>query len=235
MNKEEVITIKEFKDMEANFPMLSNSFNEKISELKKELYDTYTKKQIFRTETEMRLSVLNDYKHPTPAAKYWQCVKEQSGMFENLMTLSFEYRRNEIELLKSEKKIEETEDEFARMELEVDRDECLYKRSQFEQTGKDRARELEHWSRIKKELDNGSFDTKNPNTHQMESLPLRFQNQIKSMTPSTPASEAQNIIGLYKTAERHLGTENFEKLKNRKTIKIGKIQKSIKDIYLKPE
>ena len=41
-----------------------------IRELREELTDTWSKRQIFRTETEMRVSVLNDVKHPTPASKY---------------------------------------------------------------------------------------------------------------------------------------------------------------------
>ena len=40
-----------------------------------ELNDTWKKKQMFRTETEMRFSVLSDNKYPTKAAKYWQCVR----------------------------------------------------------------------------------------------------------------------------------------------------------------
>ena len=43
-----------------------------------ELRDTWTKKQMFRTQTEMEFSVLNDAKYPTNAAKYWQCVREQN-------------------------------------------------------------------------------------------------------------------------------------------------------------
>ncbi len=61
-----------------------------------ELRDTWTKKQMFRTETEMQFSVLNDAKYPTKAAKYWQCVREQNVFLENLMQLSFDYRRAEV-------------------------------------------------------------------------------------------------------------------------------------------
>ena len=50
-------------------------------QLLQECYDSWQKKQVYRTETEMRLSVLNDAKHPTPAAKYWQSVREQSVFF----------------------------------------------------------------------------------------------------------------------------------------------------------
>ena len=56
-----------------------------------ELRDTWTKKQMFRTETEARFSVLQDNRYPTKAAKYWQCVREQSSYLDNLMSLSFDY------------------------------------------------------------------------------------------------------------------------------------------------
>jgi hypothetical protein len=63
----------------------SNDFN-KLVAIKDELEDTWEKKQIFRTETEMRISVLNDAKFPTRAAKYWQAVREQNAFFENFFT-----------------------------------------------------------------------------------------------------------------------------------------------------
>ena len=61
-----------------------------------ELVDTWSKKQLFRTETEMRVGVLDDIRHPTNASKYWQAVREQSGMFENIIQSSFEIRRNKV-------------------------------------------------------------------------------------------------------------------------------------------
>jgi len=70
-----------------------------VKEFKKlipELQDTWMKKQMFRTETEMRFSVLSDNKYGTNAAKYWQSVREQNTYFENLMHLSFEYRKNDV-------------------------------------------------------------------------------------------------------------------------------------------
>ena len=68
---------------------LTNILDKKdVKEFKKlipELKDTWRKKQMFRTETEMRFSVLSDNKYPTRAAKYWQSVREQNTHFENLM------------------------------------------------------------------------------------------------------------------------------------------------------
>ena len=70
-----------------------------------ELRDTWTKKQMFRTETEARFSVLQDNRYPTKASKYWQCVREQSSYLDNLMHLSFDYRRNEAKITWLEKKL----------------------------------------------------------------------------------------------------------------------------------
>jgi len=74
-----------------------------VGEFKKmvpELQDNWAKKQMFRAETEMRFSVLSDNKYGSNASKYWQSVREQNTHFENLMHLSFEYRKNDVEIKK---------------------------------------------------------------------------------------------------------------------------------------
>ena len=96
--------------IEQETPNLNNLLSpEEVSDFKsmtEELRDTWTKKQMFRTETEMEFSVLNDAKYPTNAAKYWQCVREQNVFLENLMSLSFDYRRNEIKIKRLQQKME---------------------------------------------------------------------------------------------------------------------------------
>ena len=79
--KELVIT----DDLKPVLEMLTPADAGAIVELREELGDNWRKKQIFRTETEMRISVLNDAKHPTNASKYWQSVREQDAMFDALM------------------------------------------------------------------------------------------------------------------------------------------------------
>ena len=67
-----------------------------------------------------------------------------------------------------------------------------------------RIRELEHWSRIKGELDDGSFDT-TTKYHQFESS--RFENQAKALTPGSSASEVINIMGSDHTAKKYKALE----------------------------
>jgi len=173
-----------------------------LETVKEELNDTWTKRQIFRTETEMRISVLNDVKFPTNAAKYWQSVREQGVMFENLVTLSFEFRRNEIELERKQRELETITDELDRADLQVDIDECIYKKSNMEQVAKDRTREVEHWSRLKKEVNDGTFDTDNVDTHQLESYHKRFQFQAKLGVPNDDGGK--NLMSQLVTAQRVL-------------------------------
>jgi len=122
-----------------------------FKELTGELRDTWTKKQIFRTETEMRFSVLNDMKYPTPASKYWQCVREQNVYLENLMTLSFEYRRNEVKIKKLQEKLLTEEDALKKELYQIDIDEKNFSKASMQLTARDRMREIKLWSKLKKE------------------------------------------------------------------------------------
>jgi exonuclease VII large subunit len=155
----------------------------------------------------MRVSVLNDAKHPTNASKYWQSVREMSAHFDALMNLSFDLRKNTVENLRYNRQMEEyTEDpnanRFDIMELEIDIDRNLYDRSCMLQVAKDRVRELSLWSTIKKELDDNSFDAENVNTHQAESLHRYFENRVKSLNDSSAPGEIINAMGPYLSFNR---------------------------------
>lgn len=182
--------------------LLDESDFNKIVAIKDELKDTWTKKQIFRTETEMVVSVLNDSKHPTNASKYWQCVREQNVFFENIISMSFEYRRNDVEIKKLQKKILEETDELERELHEINLEEKLYAKSNMELIAKDRVREIELWSKLKSELDDGSFDTKDVNKHQINSLALTLQNRAKALGPGANPAEVTNVLGPLMTIER---------------------------------
>ena len=206
MSKELQIT----EDLKEIISVLNDEDAQTILSLKDELMDNWQKKQIFRTETEMRVSVLNDAKHPTNASKYWQSVREMSAHFDALMNLSFDLRKNTVDKLRLDKKIQDLlEDEelnrFDIMESNIDLDRNLYDRNCMLQVAKDRVRELSLWSRIKSELDNQTFDTKNVNTHQAESLHRYFENRVKSLNNASAPAEIQNAMGPYLS---------FNKMKN---------------------
>ena len=167
-----------------------------------ELRDTWTKKQMFRTETEMQFSVLNDAKYPTKAAKYWQCVREQNVFLENLMNLSFEYRRAEVKQKRLEQKLEKEEDPLKKELLQIDIDEKVYSKAAMQLGARDRRREIKLWSKFKKKFDDGSFDTKNVNTHQLNSYHLTMKNKAETLTQGSSQPEVFNVLGQLQSIER---------------------------------
>lgn len=160
-----------------------------------EISDAWDKNQIFRTETEARYAVLNDFKFPTKAAKYWQAVREQMVHFNELTTLSFDIRRKEIDLRENEEK-RASASGFELDRLNVDRDELLYSLASAKRVAKDRVREVMQWSQIKKEVNDGSFDDKDVNAHQKESLFKSVLNRAQVAPKDISAEERLSIDGL---------------------------------------
>ena len=167
-----------------------------------ELRDTWTKKQMFRTETEARFSVLQDNRYPTKAAKYWQCVREQSTYLDNLMALSFDYRRNDAKIKWLEKKIDKEEDEYKATKYQIDLDECRFGKASMEKTARHRMREIKMWSKLKKEFNDGSFNDKDVNQHQLESYGLQYAEKAKTLNQNSNESEVFNVMGQLQSLQR---------------------------------
>ena len=153
----------------------------------------------------MRVVVLNDGKFPTPAAKYWQSVREMSAHFDALMNLSFDMRKSDVERLKFERKMKEAElkgDMLEIMEIQIDLDQNLYNKACMEQVAHDRVSEIQTWSKIKSELDDGTFDAQNVNTHQAESLHHRLSFRASALNEHSDPSEVASVMGQLHTMER---------------------------------
>jgi len=176
-----------------------------VSEFKKmvpELQDNWAKKQMFRTETEMRFSVLSDNKYGNNASKYWQSVREQNTHFENLMHLSFEYRKNDVEIEKLQHKVKTEKDKFKKKMAKIELEEKLYGRAGMELTAKARMREISTWSKLKKEFNDGKFDDRDVNTHQAESYMHRLEQQKLTLTQGSSQPEVFNVLGQLETLKR---------------------------------
>ena len=192
--------------IEKEAPSLNNLLDpndvKEFKEMTSELRDTWTKKQVFRTETEMRMSVLQDAKYPTKASKYWQCVREQNVFLENLMSLSFDARRNEVKLKKLKQKLETEEDPLKRELLQIDIDEKTYSVAKMQLVARDRMREIKLWSTLKKEFNDGSFDDKDVNRHQLDSYAIIMKNKAETLTQGSSQPEVFNVLGQLQTIER---------------------------------
>ena len=196
--------IKELIEKEA--PNLNNILEpEDVSifkEMTEELRDTWTKKQMFRTETEMSFPVLNDAKYPTKAAKYWQCVREQNVFLENLMSLSFDYRRTEVKIKRLQEKLDNESHPLKKELIQIDIDEKIYNKASMQLVARDRMREIKLWSKFKKKFDDGSFDTKDVNTHQLHSYHLTMKNKAETLTEGSSQPEVFNVLGQLQSIER---------------------------------
>lgn len=178
-----------------------------------ELRDNYKKDNLFRTEVEMRFSVLDDGRHPTRGSKYWQSVREQKTHLLSLMELSFEYRENEVKIKQTLNKIEKEKDEFEKELLSIELDKKMWGRRNMEFEGGHRMRELKAWSKIKKELDDGSFNTKNVEAHQLETYQKVYRNKAAAINKSTPQGDVFNIYSQLQTVERILKEKELEQNK----------------------
>jgi hypothetical protein len=203
-------------------PHLNNMLDpdqvKQFKELTEELRDTWTKKQMFRTRTEMEFSVLNDAKFPTNGAKYWQCVREQSSHMQSLLSLSFEYRKNEIDLKKLEKKLKEEKDELEKGLIQVDIDEKTYYKANFQLEASHRMREISEWSRFKKSYNDGSFDAEDVDAHQLLSYKKTMRNRQRSLTPGSSQAEVFNVMGQMQTIERLEKEQKILRHKKKKAV-----------------
>jgi len=200
-----------------------------------ELQDTFEKRQIWRTETEMRISVLNDLHFPTPASKYWQCVREQGVFFENLAALAFDYRRNDIKIKRIEKEIEVLKCDIEKTlsdtwkkelrleEKQVDLEEARFKRTNMQVAAKDRVREIRLWSKIKDEMvtQDPNFDTKNVDSHQLISYAHSFANDAARVNENTPPADRINLEGKLLSAIREL---ELRGMLNPETVGVGYLE-----------
>ena len=216
--------------IEKEAPSLNNLLDpndvQEFKELTNELRDTWTKKQVFRTETEMRMSVLQDAKYPTKASKYWQCVREQNVFLENLMTLSFDARRNEIKIKRLQEKLLTEEDPLKKELFQIDIDEKIYSVANMQLIARDRMREIKLWSTLKKEFNDGSFDDKDVNSHQLDSYHLIMKNKAETLTSGSSQPEVFNVLGQLQTIERV--KKSGEMIYNKK-------EKLTNDLGAKPE
>jgi len=168
-----------------------------LSALGTELKETFKKSQMFRTRTEMEVSVLNNFKFPTASSKYWQSIREQNVMFNELVMLSYDYRKMLIEIKKHKRELVKEEDDLEKelIEMEIDKKSFLLKR--MEKVAHERIREIKHWSEIKerekKLMDKEEFEK--VDTHQLVSYTKRWIFQSMCMRGNESLPEKQNLMG----------------------------------------
>lgn len=169
--------------------------------LREDVEESFATAQVFRTETEMRVSVLGDFVHPTPDSKYWQAVREQDVHATELVHLSYEYRKRRIALRRLENQLEAESDALEAEAIALEIQHSDYLLSLMERQAYHRMREIALWKRIKSELrphlKHGIDDV---NAHQLETMRKRWANEARLVNDHTPPADARNILGLASSA-----------------------------------
>jgi hypothetical protein len=168
-----------------------------LSDIADELKETFIKVQVFRTRTEMEVSVLNETKFPTPAAKYWQAVREQNVMFQELVMLSYEYRKNMMEIKIVERDIAKEDDLLEKELLQIELERKRFIAKNQERTASARIAEIREWSDIKQReaAQMTSSELADVDNHQLISYTKRWINQAILMGNNGSPAERQNLLG----------------------------------------
>ena len=147
-----------------------------IDKNEKELEKAHNTNQHYRTETEMKASVLAKY--PSIEAKWWQSVREETMMLDNLTANSIDFmiKSGELELLKIE--LSEFDDSIIhKAKKKIKEAEIMMKKLQIfkvQQEAHYRAVEIKHWEKIKKKL------AKNIKAELMEDVELHQKESYKT-------------------------------------------------------
>ena len=143
----------------------------------------------------MEVSVLNDMNFPTPDAKYWQSQREQNVHFHELVMLSYDYRKNLVEIKKLERKLVSEKDDLEKELLQIEIEKLTFIARNQERTGKDRIREVREWHEIKERLiPQMAHSREDVNEHQLVSYTRRFIYQWIAMGESGSPGERQNLL-----------------------------------------
>lgn len=174
--------------------LLTDQQAEELAGLMDQISADWNSQTIWRTWTEANCSVLNDIKFPTKAAKYHQAKKEKLVFFEQLVTLSFDFRDAQINLSEVLEKLSKATGS-KQERLEVKRDRLQFSIEGMHLQAKERLREISMWSQIMQSLDDGTFDTVDKDTDELIGLTIRYCRELPAAQRSKDAAASINIVG----------------------------------------
>ena len=193
-------------------PLLAPTKINQLAKIKQDLVSSFKKREVFRPKYLMEVSVLKDFKFPTPDAKYWQCILERDVMFQNLLSLSLDFQEKQADIAIKEARIVELKGKgdpkslatIEKLNVQIKRD--LFQMAIMQKEAQDRHREIMAWTDLIDELrPQLRYSPDDPEEHLPESILLRSARQ-KLMIQQLGAQDmngAMNILGLGETAARY--------------------------------
>ena len=119
------------------------------------------------------------------------------------------------------KKVETETDEYKLECYKIDLDEKIYSKANMAAVAKDRMREINMWSKLKLEFNDGTFNDKNVNDHQLETYHQVYLNKAKTLTSGSSQPEVFNVVGQLETIERVKKTGEL-KYEKKEQLQYGK-------------
>ena len=86
--------------------------------------------------------------------------------------------------------------------IQVEIDQKTYGKATMQLVAAHRMREVTEWSNFKKIYNDGTFDDKNVDTHQLLSYKKIMKNRQNTLTPGSSQPEVFNVLGQMQTIER---------------------------------
>lgn len=204
--------------------VISNDNFVELTKISDKLKTGFDKRIVFRPRYLQEVSVLNEMKHPTPDAKYWQCNLERDVQFQNLVATSYDYREKMADMQIKQVMTNELDTtnplqsaRATKFEIQIER--MVTELSIMKKEAGDRVREIINWTEIMDELEPKlEFSKDEPEEHMAKSYPLRFARQAEMINKvgASDMNGAMNVLSLYKTA-----------FLNPKTIKLEEKERNV--------
>jgi len=197
-------------------PLFNKSEKESLMAITESMEKAHVNAQIFRTDTEVRMSVLNDIKFPTSASKYYQTLREMNVQQQELVRLLYDYEDKKQDLiiieankleLKQSLQNDNTEPVKMRTQAAINKCDIELQRAKFalkqmKRTAEGRKQEILQWDKILKELEptlkKAKIPLNDPDAHQKVSYFMRHIRQaINAIQADSPMgmSEVNNLFG----------------------------------------
>lgn len=221
-------------DVITNTPLFNEEEKQEFRKASENMEKAFQNSQVFRTDTEMRISVLNDIKFPTEASKYYQALREMNAHQCELVGLLYDYelKKEDLNILQAEK----LELEHQLKQCEIDnlpsyeilklnayrnqkdihiRQETFNLKS-IKRVADGRKDEIKNWNKILNELEpilhKLNIPTDNVDSHQKISYCIRFIRQTMNAMATKAnmsGSEVNNLLGQLQTNLKVIQQQNL--------------------------
>jgi len=228
---------KDALDVIANTPLFNKEEKTELMNVTENMERAFKDSQMFRTDTEMRISVLNDIKFPTPASKYYQALREMNVHQCELVGLLYDYeqKKEDMKIIQAEKMefenylavngVESSKPlkdyEIMKLKAQINKKDIELRKETFnlktlKRVADGRKEEIKNWNKILNELrpvlDEHNIPTDNVDAHQKVSYCIRFIRQAVNAIGSNAqmsGAEMNNLMGQLSTNLKVVVQENL--------------------------